>query len=136
MLNPVKRINQKDGTREPRPNNLLKKIVDTVTTDYEFLCLRNVKLPDDYTRSVKVERVMDIHVLIKKGKVNFKSDYYKAKGDSPICMLFDVPLFLTGFGRCVQYEVILHPDGCTKERRFITMKEGEFENGCFKGYGK
>jgi len=68
--------------------------------------------------------------------VNFKSKYYKDKGKLQLSMMFDTPLFLTGFGRCIQYEIIREPDGCTKERRFVNMKEGEFENGAFKGYGR
>ena len=60
-------------------------------------------LPLDLSKSLATNaRVMDIQVLMKKGSVHLEHDYYKDKNkQNPIKMLFDVPLFLTGFGRCI-----------------------------------
>ena len=128
MLNPVHRLNETEFKLEPRSNKLLEKMCKLVSEEYEFITLKNIMLPVDYSKSLAApERVMDIYCLIKKGAFNLKSDYYagkKTKKDHcghhhSMKMIFDTPLFLNGFGRCITYELLYYPDGYVKERKFM-----------------
>lgn len=102
ILDPVNRLDQQEFRLEPRPNKLLHDMLESVSEEHEFICMKNIKLPVDYSKNMAAhDRVMDIYVLIKKGSANLKSEYYKSKGKAPMSMLFDSPLFLTGFGRCI-----------------------------------
>jgi len=77
VLKPVNRLNQEEYKLEPRSNKLLKHMTELVSDEHEYICIKNIKLPVDYSKNLAAfDRVMDIYVLVKKGKVNFKNDYY------------------------------------------------------------
>lgn len=68
VLDPVHRLNQKEFRLEARANKLLSKMVKTVSEEYEFITIKNIRLPVDYSRNLAApDRVMDIYCYIKKG---------------------------------------------------------------------